>query len=295
MSTMGRIVVLVLALGAAGCSGSRLSSPSAPTPAPSAPVPPVAPQPIGTQVNGGVVDSAFRPIAGAIVEILDGPLTGSSRITDADGRFSFSGAIDDTTRFRATSDGHVTATATLHPACDTCSKVYRSVYFVLAVLAPPVDIAGDFTLTFSADSACTSIPSEFRTRTYTATITPLSHPDYPPNTLFDVTISGAPIFAGYGSFTIGVAGDFVALEFGGDGGPSLVEEVAPTTYLGFDGHALASAGSVRVSSIAAPFQGFVDYCALPSPMGQYYDCRPGLAVGHSECESKNHRLILTRR
>ena len=138
------------------------------------------------------------------------------------------------------------------------------------------------------------IPTELKTRNYAATITAVSSPNSPANTLSNVTLSGAPFLADYGSFSIGVAGDFLAFAFGGEG-PSLVEEVAPNTYLGFDGRAEASVGTSRVSSIVTSFQRWVDYCALRSPMGQFYDCRPSLAVAHAECESKNHQLILTRR
>jgi len=157
-----------------------------------------------------------------------------------------------------------------------------------------VEIAGEYSLTFVADSTCTDIPAELRTRTYTATITPVSDSHYAPNTSFQATIGGARFLKGYESFWIGIAGDLVAFALQWEG-PALVEEVAPNTYIGFDGRAEAYVGTSRVSTLSAFFQGLVDYCALKSPMGPYYDCSAALAPARAECDSKNHQLILTRR
>jgi hypothetical protein len=282
------VVLLAFAGGMAACDSSRASMPTAPTP---------VPQPVQQSttifVNGFVYDSAFRTLAGAIVEVLDGPQAGLSATADATGRFTLTGNFDDSTRFRASKEGHVDSIGTLTPRCATCSGA-RYIYFIVGVLAQPVEIAGEYRLTFIADGTCTDLPSELRTRTYNATITPVSNSRNPPNTSFQVAISGAQFLKGYESFPIGVAGDLVAFELRGEG-PYLVEEVAPNTYIGFDGRAEASVGTSRVSTISASFQGWVDYCALKSPMGQYYECRAGLATARVECESKSHQLILTRR
>jgi hypothetical protein len=290
MRMMVGIVLLVIAPGLAGCGHSP--APVAPL-APS-PVPQAAPPSTAIQVTGWVSDSAFRPLAGASVEVLDGPQAGTVAVVDATGQFSLTGTFDDATRFRATKDGHVPTTGTLSPVCTNCSSSRRYIYFYMAVLAPPVDIAGDYTLTFIADSSCSSIPSELRTRTYAATITPGSNGHSPANTYFNAAVSGASFLADYQSFPIGVAGDLVAFELRGDG-PYLVEALEPNTYIGFDGRAEASVATSAVSTISASFQGWIDYCALKSPMGQYYSCIPGQAVAHAECQSTNHRLILTRR
>jgi hypothetical protein len=42
----------------------------------------------------------------------------------------------------------------------------------LAVLASPVNIEGDYTLTLAADAACDALPNDLRTRTYAATVRP---------------------------------------------------------------------------------------------------------------------------
>ena len=94
--------------------------------------------------------------------------------------FLFVAIVDDTTRFRAGKEGHVTATVTIRPDCDRCNP-RRWVFFYLDVLASPVPITGDYTLTFVADSSCTNLPAELRMRSYAATIelADLAWPGYP--------------------------------------------------------------------------------------------------------------------
>src|SRR5262249_11938595 len=155
-------------------------------------------------------DTAFRPLPGATVEVLDGPQTGMSTIVDAEGSFSLSGTFDDATRFRAAKEGHLTTTQ----VSRTVPNAGRYLDFHLEVSAPPVNMAGDYTLTFIADSACVGLPDDMRTRTYAATITP-SHPTNIPtaNTNFQVSLSGASFLPSHDSFPIGVAGDFVMFWF----------------------------------------------------------------------------------
>ena len=153
------VVLLVLAGGMAACDSSRPSMPMAPTP-----VPQPVQQSTTVFVNGYVYDSAIRILTGAVVEVLDGPQAGLSATADATGKFTLAGTFDDSTRFRASKDGHVDSTGTLSPRCATCSGA-RFIYLVLGLLAPPVEIAGEYSLTFVADSTCAGIPSELRTRT----------------------------------------------------------------------------------------------------------------------------------
>ena len=54
---------------------------------------------------------------------------------------------------------------------------------------------------------------------------------------------------------------------------------------------------------SAPFSGWIDFCALKLPMGPDYQClpekradpTPSEPVSFARCDSKNHRLLLTRR
>ncbi len=274
--TLTGIVVLILAGGVAGCSETR--PPTGPSPAP-----PVV-------VSGSVYDSAFRPLGGVKVEALDGASAGTSTITNGVGGFVLFGTFDESVTFRASKEGYVAGTATLK---RNSGGLWLS--FTLTVVAAPVAIAGEYTVTLVADSACAGgLPEGARERTYPATISPSTYPGAPPQTQFDVTLTGAPFLAGYGSFYLGVAGDYVAI-FVGDHGPLVVEQLAPNTYLALDGWTGVSVEGPSVSTISAPFQGSFEYCELKSAMGSYYDCPAAQVISKARCDSSNHRLVLTRR
>jgi hypothetical protein len=115
-----------------------------------------------------------------------------------------------------------------------------------------------------------------------------------------LTAGGAPFLANYNGFPIGVAGNDVGFsvyykqeDFG------LVEQVAPRAFLAVQGSATASlSGSMGVSigsTMSAPLNGIIDYCALQSDAPWTYDCSSGQPAAHQRCQSANHRLILTRR
>lgn len=279
------IVLLVLAHGLAGCEGSRSSVPSAPTPAPApAPVPPSS----GIQVGGSVSDTAFRPLAGVRVEVLDGAQAGMSAMSDVTGQFSLTGTFDAATTFRATKDGYAAATRSW---LRNTPSARPWLGFSLAILGPNVNIAGDYTLTLVADSPCADLPSDMRRRTYAATISP--SPNGTANTRFDLRLSGGSFLDGHNGFLIGVAGDYLGFGLYGGEYPTVVEQVAANAYLAFDGSAAGSVGPSSVIEISASLDGWIQYCVVRSAMGRDYDCRQ--AVTQGSCQSQNHRLILTRR
>jgi hypothetical protein len=93
-------IVVVASCWLAACGGFP--------PSPTAPTPPTPVQYAFTQISGNVSDTAFRPVAGVRVEIVDGSEAGASVASDASGRFSFSGGtFVDATKFRASKDGYV--------------------------------------------------------------------------------------------------------------------------------------------------------------------------------------------
>jgi hypothetical protein len=279
--------ILFLTLAVASCGDHRSVAPTATAPSPIAPGALIAPPPPSGSLfmKGTVSDTAFRSLAGARVEVVDGPQAGLSTTSDARGEFSLTGLFDDATRFRATKEGYVTATRTLQPFCAPCNPNWW-INFSLGVPAAPVNVVGDYTLTFVADSACSTLPNEVRTRTYTATIPPASNAG-PANAYFPVTVSGA--LEGWNVQWMGVAGDYVGIWL-----ETLVEQIAPNTFLSFGGLAAASIGTSAGSTIALPFDGSIDYCVTKSDVGRYEDCYKGLAT-HAQCASKKHQLTLTRR
>jgi carboxypeptidase family protein len=254
--------------------------------------PDVSPSPLDPRsyaMFGAVTDTAFRPIAGAKVEILEGPQQNMSVVTAADGRFSLTFASTLAVAVRATKEGYTPQTMTVRPS----SGVFVSFHLPVP---ETVNLAGTYTLTFEADAACRDIPEPLRTRTYTATITPSRF--RPGNTLFEAMLSGAPLLSPYDGFEIGVAGDFVALSVFNDPdeGEGIVEQVAPDTYLEIVGSATTSVPAGGWSTLSMPFDGYFGYCVNPAPFmsGSLYRCYMRQPRLLAECRSKNHRLTLSR-
>ena len=266
--TRAGIVLFVLAQGLAGCSGSGSgSTPSTPSLVQS---PPQSVPPVNAGVRGNVVDTADRPIGGALVEVVDGPRAGMSAISNAKGEFTFAERFDDLTLFRATHEGHIAATVSWRNGLPNRPWMLLA----LGVLAPPVTIAGNYTLTFIADGACAAaLPADLRTRTYAATITDMSPPNYPAGTRFTIVASGAEFDAVFNWFSVGVAGDYLAFWLGDE---HLIEKLAANRYLELMGSAEAVTTS-GASTISASFDGTFRFS--------------GAAV----CASRNHQLVLTRR
>jgi hypothetical protein len=262
------IAVVALTLLAWACDGRAVSptSPSVSLVPPSEPPPQPAP-PINPGVTGKVVDSADRDIAGVLVQVLDGPRAGLSVRSDRNGGFAFAEPFDDMTRFRATHDGHIAATVSWRSGL----RNQPWLFFMLAVLTPPATIAGDYMLTFIADSACaTALPADVRTRRYPATITDMS-PPHLTGMRFTIVASGADFEAPLNWFSVGVAGDYLAFWLGDE---HLKEKLAPNTYFELTGSAVAVT-TAGASTISASFDGIFRHAA-------------------AACVSRNHQLVLTR-
>jgi hypothetical protein len=216
-----------------------------------------------------------------------------STTADANGSFSLSGTFDDATRFRATKDGHLAAT-----------QVYRTfpwvsgryLIFSLEVPAPPVNMAGDYTLTFIANSACADLPTDLRRRSYDATIALATNQGSSTNSWFIVKVRASqslePHFDG---FNIGVAGDYLAAQVGDlHGGPGLVEPVGSNRYVTFGGELEATV--TDRSTIVARLVGSVDGCELATSWSSRRSCSDGAPapIAHAQCFS-SHQLIFSRR
>ncbi len=243
----------------------------------------------GEFIRGEAQDSAFRPIPGAKIEILDGPQAGTTTTSDAGGEFSLQGIVNDATKFRASKEGYLTTTATLGPACDRCNPT-RWIYFYLEVLEPPVNLAGNYTVTFNADTACVNLPDELRMRSYDATI----RPDPGSRTSYGVIMSGPAFSDKLGIFYLNVAGSFVNISIGDHTDPGVAERVAPNTFYAFGGGTTVTV-TPPVQTITTPFEGWIDHCALKEPPGERYKCSAANTVAFTRCESKKHQLTLTRK
>jgi hypothetical protein len=289
---MKRLVIasgLALVGFGAGCSHSTTSPTAPPPPVQSVPVNP--PAATLRTLHGYVGDTAFRPMHGARVEVLNGPEAGKEFSSDAQGIFSYVGTFSAETSLRASSDGYVPLTVR---AIVGSSLDQAWVSFALSPLTPPIEAAGNYTLTISVDSACSDFPEAARARSYSARLTERSVSTIPAKTRFDGVVSGGA-FATYSNvFWVGVAGDYLAVSTEGEG-PSIIERIAPKTYVTYLGSAGAKVPSGSPAAISAPFKGVIEYCELKAEIGQYYDCSDSLAAVKTQCTTGNSRLTLTPR
>jgi hypothetical protein len=295
---MGWVAVVLIAIGcgAAGCD--RPGTPGSPAGPSALNQPPAPEQPLptaGAALAGSVSDAAGRPLAGATVEAIEGADAGRSAVTDAIGEFRLGGTFGPTTRFRASKEGHAAMVAPLPPACDACNPHWW-IHFSLESLVPHVDLSGDYTLTFVVASTCAAaLPDAARRRTYNATVTRMPAAGAQPNPRFAVTVSSPPALGDYRSFMVGVAGDYLGAYLGDlHGTPGVAEQIAPDAQVGFGGIVTASVNVSDPSTIAATFDGVIEYCELETASADYV-CNSAAALRRAQCESRDHQMILARR
>jgi hypothetical protein len=287
MRHFGAMVLLF----AVGCDNAQLPvQPTLSLPAPTLPE---------FRLSGSVRDTASRSLGGSRVEIVAGPNAGTFTTTNEHGRFSMPGSFTGVVTVRASKDGYTPETMTV-PSPRALDRLPAtggwdwSMSFDLAPLGPSANLAGMHTLTLTADRACTTLPQEARTRTYTATITPGFR-----STSFNATLSDArfPTFPCLGrpadscvhnQFGIGIAGDFANMSVG------IVEQLNETAYLAIEGGVAASFGA---SGITAPFSANFLYCPTKPEWtsGEYWACPADGGVQAVECNSGRHQLALLRR
>lgn len=281
------VVMLVLA-GSFGCDSQSPIAPSTVTPPrPGSTTGP--PNTNGIAIAGHVYDRAWRQLASARVEVLDGPNAGLSTTTDARGEFRLAGAFDEATRFRATTPGHRDQTLVLPARCERCNPNWW-IFFSLDMEAPAVDLIGDYGLTFTAHASCTALPEEFRSRSFDVSVRPSPQGVA---AQFSVAIRSGSLLPGYDTFDVGVAGDYFAGLLGDfHGSPGIAERVAGNTFLGFEGTASAVLSS-DAGTVAGSFDGVISVCELPGAPAARYSC--DAAIARAVCTSPSHRFVLQRR
>ncbi len=252
-------VVVMASLGA-GCS-------------PAAPGGASDPVPTGLSLFGKVVDNAGRLLWGARVEVVTGQGMGTSVVTNEVGRYQLPSTLGGTISVRASKDGYQSSTYTLDLPRSSPTD------FILHFLGPSLDVAGNYTVTFTAAATCTELPPEARVRTYQASITRRPVPNF-----YGVTVSGGEFYSQY--FNASVAGTFASFQTDAVGN-YIHERLTPTTSLSIDFY--AGNAPVDVPTFSVPMFARLAYCADDNPSDAFY-CQ----VPRIECSSSNHTFTLAR-
>jgi hypothetical protein len=267
------------------CTSCRDVSPVPPTPPPT----PSPPAPLlMMEVSGEVVDTAHRDLSGARVEVIAGSSAGSAITTNEFGRFLMPEKIAAPFTLRVTKEGFVPATRVFPDSPRPITGNWVDFWIEMTVDGPVVKMTGTYTLTLSADSACTSLPVEARVRTYTATI--LSQPK---PTEFRVALGGARFVAPFDGFGLQTAGDFVRFyvyRYFDEVEPGIVEQLQNDTFLAITGVAATTAEPSGIANSTTAFEGVFEYCA-GQPGGHAYRCASDARL---TCTSANHRFTLVK-
>lgn len=284
------LLAILMCAGVAGCDSASPTQPTAlPITPPIAATPPNPTPPANPNavlVSGNVADTAWRPLSGVRIEVLDGPQAGLTAFSDR-GAFHLVGEFNETTRFRASYAGHHDRTAVLF-RCELCNPIWL-LSFSLEPDAPAINLTGNYDLTFVADESCTVMPAEYRRRTYPVTLTASEV-----SSRLVISFRAGSFLPRYDRFDAGLAGDyFVALLGDFHGSPGVAERVGDNAYLAFEGQAEARIESRDGSSVSATFDGVISYCELTGEPGSRYTCPLG-STTRVLCTSNRHQLLLQR-
>ena len=265
-----------------------------PPASPTEPPPVQPPQRVITEILGRVTDTAFRTLAGARVEILNGPAAGTAVVSDGLDDVVIIGEFSGVLTFRATKAGFLPATTELNiqGLCERCTPRF---YLALESVDPIVTFEpGTYTLTFTADPACTRLPLEARRRTYVATV---SRATGPYTGSYDVRVPRVGLLNfGHNSFLIGISGTYLATE--DYAAPTFFERMTANTYVAIDFLLGTTTFDVVSSSgVSVPYAGSFEYCSVQPGVGpEFCDRVPAESLlEYDHCFAEHHRMFLVRR
>jgi hypothetical protein len=276
-------LLTVTALFVTGCGGST------PSGYPTSPPPPPGSGHRAIQILGIVTDAVSRTeLAGARVEIVNGPSAGLFAVSDSKGRVSLIGQFTGVLTFRATKEGYRAASQTLD-ADTLCSGCQAQLSFVMLSAAIFSFDPGTYILTFIADSTCIGLPVELRTRRYTATITYSVYQ----GGWYDVRVPG--MLYEHGWFMVQIVGNELLTD--DDSYPTLFEPVSQSTYLGID-FAFRKVFEASGSTLSVRFPGTFEYCTFTSgsldPRFWFCESAPQPLLAHDRCDAEHHQMIFVR-
>jgi hypothetical protein len=206
-------------------------------------------------VAGRVQDTFYRFIPDVRITAITGSQVGASTMTDASGQFELPGPFTGEIDVRAEKAGYVSVTRHVGPL--PYSGLFP-LFFWMEFDVPSVNLTGDWNVTLHADASCTGVPDALRTRTYTATVDPLSFRTQN----YKGLLSGADFGNRQPEVYINVAGPYASFyiedPWGDHGGTHVVEKLTPSGYVAIWG---GGEGSVSESRVAGSFPGWFEYCA----------------------------------
>jgi hypothetical protein len=263
---------------------------------------PTAPDGGGITIRAAVTDRLGHPLTGALIDVLDGPLAGTTKLTDYAGKFELTVGATGTVTLRASREGFQPRTQAVFSQPPNIGVGFL---IVLDSLEPPIGLApGDYTLTVAIDLAtasdhrsspqapCSGFPVDLAARSYRATIVEASNP----LVLYNRWVSADdPTLLYHNLLDLSVAGRFVGFEW--DAG--LIEEFPGFRYLNILGTAPTTEPAIAAgSSVSIPFSGGFWYCQTKSARVGYNNCSQVPAdqiVEHHMCESDHATMVFTKR
>jgi hypothetical protein len=261
----------------------------------------VSPPATQTHIRGSVSDTVLRPLPGALVTVLDGPLAGTTKLTDAEGKFELTGTAAGAATLRVSLDGFQTKTQSVSWRTPT-SLAGLDGFIRLDTLEPPIGLdPGDYTLTIAIDLAtavnetglpkapCAGFPVDLASFTYRVQIGLVEGTDFR-----YVRADNRPLH--YPElFWFSVAGRFVGFE---------IDHGIPHDFPGFRFLNIFGAAptgvpaSATASSLTIPFYAGFRYCEMTSARGIYNDCSQVPAeqiVDYHSCTSDHATMVFTKR
>ena len=289
--------IWVLTLLAVGC-GDR------PSPSPVAP----GGQSAGEyHIQGTVSDTGFHGLPDAAVTIVDGPLAGTTTLTNEAGRFELRGGSPGTVTLRVSRDGFQTRTGTATWLRVGGVEAGVGTVFRLDSLESAIGLEpGLYTLTVTVDLAnardwkdrpdapCAGFPGALASRSYRAEIKAPQLDNYRVVTAEDPTLRSHDLFAFY------LSGSYVGFWMDGYVGEGILEDFPGFRYLEIGGGSTSSRQpAVRNgSSVSIPFEGAISYCHLKSARGPNNYCFQMPAdqiLEHHVCFFDRATLVFTER
>lgn len=177
-------------------------------------------------------------------------------------------------------------------SCERSKTPHWSTLVPTSPLPPPSSpIAGEYAVTFTADSSCDHLPPAIRERTYIAKISGYEH-----SRSLEGELSGSDFFFRYNTFSViprpGAAKFRLVVDSPWTDELPIFERLASGGYIAISGNADALIDKSN-AFVPTTFKGSFSYCAKSTEPS-----RPDFPPTCStpiECTSEKHGLTLTRR